>query len=185
MAIRLRRDSPAPVVAVAEPLAQEAFQRLYRAAAGPVLGYLIAGCGRRDVAEDLLQETFCRLLVRWPSLGPSVTGPAADPQALHRYLFRIATNLLHDRWRSGAGEPFADPPDQGAAPNLDVAVDIQAMLRRLRPRERELLWLACVEDMDHGEIAAATGLSRLSVRTLLFRARAKARQMLSRQGVPL
>ena len=178
MALRLRRDAPgAPV---AEPLAQEAFQRLYDANSGPVLGYLIAGSGRRDVAEDLLQETFCRLLLRWPSLAPSLE---AAPQALRRYLFRIATNLLHDRWRSGAGEPFTEPPEAGAVPNLELAVDIRAMLEGLRPRERELLWLAYVEDMDHAEIAAATGLSRLSVRTLLFRARTKARQRLSREGV--
>jgi RNA polymerase sigma-70 factor (ECF subfamily) len=181
MAIRLRRDAPGPVAPAAEPLAEEAFQRLYDATSGPVLGYLIAACGRRDVAEDLLQETFCRLLLRWPSLAAI----AADPQALRRYLFRIATNLLHDRWRSGAGEPFAEPPEQGIVPNLDLAVDMRAMLRHLRPRERELLWLAYVEDMDHAEIAAATGLSRLSVRTLLFRARAKARKMLSREGVAL
>jgi RNA polymerase sigma-70 factor, ECF subfamily len=176
MAAPLAGQGPAPV---AEPLAEQAFQRLYEVTASPVLGYLIAACGRRDVAEDLLQETYCRLLLRWPSLA----GLDADPPALRRYLFRIATNLLHDRWRSGAGEPFFEPPEQGAAPNLDAAVDVQAMLRQLRPRERQLLWLAYVEDMDHAEIAATTGLSRLSVRTLLFRARARARQFLSREGV--
>lgn len=173
------RAGPAPGLR-ADPIGEAAFQILYDATAGPVLGYLIAGCGRRDVAEDLLQETFCRLLLRWPSLAAL----AADPQALRRYLFRIATNLLHDRWRSGAGEPFAEPPEQGIHPNLDAAVDVKSMLRQLRPRERQLLWLAYVEDMDHAEIAAATGLSRLSVRTLLFRARARARQFLSREGVP-
>lgn len=169
------RASPAD-----ELIGQEAFQILYEATAGPVLGYLIAGCGRRDVAEDLLQEAYCRLLLRWPSLAAM----AGDLQALRRYLFRIATNLLHDRWRSGAGEPFAEPSEEGITPNFAAAVDVQAMLRQLRPRERQLLWLAYVEDMDHAEIAAATGLSRLSVRTLLFRARARARQFLSREGVP-
>ncbi len=174
MAAPLPDDRAAPV----EPLAEQAFQILYDANAGPVLGYLIAGCGRRDVAEDLLQESFCRLLLRWPSLAALAT----DPQALRRYLFRIATNLLRDRWRAGAGEPFAEPPEEGTAPALHVAVDIQAMLRQLRPRERQLLWLAYVEEMDHAEIAASTGLSRLSVRTLLFRARARARHYLSREG---
>jgi RNA polymerase sigma-70 factor, ECF subfamily len=180
MAAPLAGDRAAPV----EPLAEQAFQILYEGAAGPILGYLIAGCGRRDVAEDLLQETFCRLLLRWPSLAAIAT----DPQALRRYLFRIATNLLHDRWRSGprgsVAEPFSEPPEQGIAPNLEAAVDVQAMLRQLRPRERQLLWLAYVEDMDHAEIAAATGLRRLSVRTLLFRARSRARQFLRREGVP-
>jgi RNA polymerase sigma-70 factor, ECF subfamily len=52
------------------------------------------------------------------------------------------------------------------------------MLEHLKPKERELLWLAYVEGMDHAEIAAATGLGRLSVRTLLFRARNKAKRFL-------
>jgi len=175
VAVPLQDDRAAPV----EPLAEQAFQILYDATAGPVLGYLMAACGRRDVAEDLLQETFCRLLLRWPSLA----GLSTDPPALRRYLFRIATNLLRDRWRSGAGEPFAEPPEAGIAPALDLAVDVKAMLGQLRPRERQLLWLAYVEEMDHAEIAASTGLSRLSVRTLLFRARARARAFLGREGV--
>jgi RNA polymerase sigma-70 factor (ECF subfamily) len=53
------------------------------------------------------------------------------------------------------------------------------MLQTLKPRERELLWLAYVEGMDHAEISSATGLNRLSVRTLLFRARNKAKQFLT------
>lgn len=167
----------------AQPLAEEAFQRVYESTAGPILAYLVAGCGRRDVAEDLLQEIFCRLLLRWPSLAGEVAGPAADPSALRRYLFRIATNLLHDRWRSGEAQPFAEPaeetaPSRSLDSGMETGVDVRAMLGQLKPRERELLWLAYVEGMDHAEISAATGLGRLSVRTLLFRARGKARAFL-------
>lgn len=162
----------------AEPLSEPEFERLYEATAGPVLGYLAASTGRRDVADDLLQETYCRLLLRWPSLA----GVAADPRALRQYIFRIATNLLHDRWRSGEAQPFAEPPEAGAVADLDAGVDVRAMLEHLKPRERELLWLAYVEGMDHTEIAAATGLGRMSVRTLLFRARTKAREFLSGTG---
>ena len=56
------------------------------------------------------------------------------------------------------------------------------MLQHLKPRERELLWLAYVEGMDHAEISASTGLNRLSVRTLLFRARNRAKQFLAPAG---
>lgn len=164
----LEHDASAATV-----LSELAFQRLYDANATSIHSYLLAVSARRDVADDLLQETFCRLL-----LHPKSTAHL-DALELRRYLFRIATNLLRDRHRSGDTIPFADPPEPTTHPALDASIDIRAMLHHLKPRERELLWLAYVEGMDHAEISAATGLNRLSVRTLLFRARNKAKQFLS------
>ena len=158
-------------------LSELAFQRLYEANSTNIHSYLLAVSNRRDVADDLLQETFCRLL-----LHPKSTAHL-NPLELRRYLFRIATNLLRDRHRSGDTTPYADPPEPSTHPALDASlnnsIDIRAMLQALKPRDRELLWLAYVEGMDHAEISSATGLNRLSVRTLLFRARNKAKQFLS------
>jgi RNA polymerase sigma-70 factor, ECF subfamily len=163
--------------ATATVLSELAFQRLYDANATSIHSYLLAVSARRDVADDLLQETFCRLL-----LHPKTTAHL-DTLELRRYLFRIATNLLRDRYRSGDATPFADPPEPTTHPSPDSSLantlDIRSMLQHLKPRERELLWLAYVEGMDHAEISAATGLNRLSVRTLLFRARNKAKQFLT------
>jgi RNA polymerase sigma-70 factor, ECF subfamily len=163
--------------ATATVLSELAFQRLYDANATSIHTYLLAVSNRSDVADDLLQETFCRLLLHPKSVAN------LDPLELRRYLFRIATNLLRDRYRSGDATPFADPPEPTTHPALDASlnnsIDIRAMLHALKPRERELLWLAYVEGMDHAEISSATGLNRLSVRTLLFRARNKAKQLLT------
>ncbi len=147
------------------------FQRLYDAHSRPILAYLSASAGRPDVAEDLLQETFVRLLTR--------PLPAMEDAGTRRYLFRIATNLLRDRWRSGDATPYAEPAEPSHSADPDTSIAVRAALARLKPRERELLWLAYVEGMDHAEIAAATGLQRLSVRIALFRARRKAAEILS------
>jgi RNA polymerase sigma-70 factor, ECF subfamily len=165
--------------ASATVLSELAFQRLYDANATSIHSYLLAVSNRRDVADDLLQETFCRLLLHPKSVAH------LDALELRRYLFRIATNLLRDRWRSGDTKPFTEPPEASELPCLDNSLDIRAMLQALKPRERELLWLAYVEGMDHSEISAATGLNRLSVRTLLFRARNKAKQFLTPEKAPL
>lgn len=157
------------------PVSELEFQRLYDATSRSILGYLVASAGRRDVADDLLQETYCRLLVHHAAL---IAGDM-DATALRRYLFRIATNLLRDRWRARRDEPYVEPAEAGAAADLDTPIDVRAMLEHLKPKERELLWLAYVEGMDHAEIAATTGLGRLSVRTLLFRARGRARRFLN------
>lgn len=157
----------------AVPMSELEFQRLYDSTASPILGYLVAVTGHRDVAEDLLQEVFCRVLLHSKSI------TAMDANDTRRYLFRIATNLLRDRWRSGEAKPYTELAEAGVTPRFENSIDVRAMLQYLKPRERELLWLAYVEGMDHAEIAAATGLGRLSVRTLLFRARHKAKQFLS------
>jgi RNA polymerase sigma-70 factor (ECF subfamily) len=52
-------------------------------------------------------------------------------------------------------------------------------MQALKPRARQLLWLAYVEGMSHAEIAAVTGLSALSIRLLLFRARRQAAGLLN------
>ena len=55
----------------------------------------------------------------------------------------------------------------GAAQGLGRA------MATMRPRDRQLLWLAHAESYTHREIAEITGLGAASVRLLLFRARRK------------
>jgi RNA polymerase sigma-70 factor, ECF subfamily len=156
---------------VCSPLTEQAFRRLYDATSGPILGYLAAVSGHHHIADDLLQETYIRFLAN--------SRPAMDADETRRYLFRIATNLLRDRWRRNDHQPFAEPIEASHTLNLDTSIDIRTALRHLKPRERELLWLAYVEGLDHREIASATGLQPLSVRMLLYRARKNAALLLS------
>ena len=149
---------------------EQEFRSLYDATARPILAYLVGVTGRKDVAEDLLQETYCRFVVRQP--------PSMNTDETRRYLFRIATNLLRDRWRRGDDESWQEVPEDGFSVDVEAQMDVRAAMRALRPRERELLWLAYVEGMGHGEIAAATGLRAISVRMLLFRARRRAAGLL-------
>jgi len=160
--------------AAANEMDEQEFQSLYDATAHSILAYLIGVTGRRDVADDLLQETYCRFLVRRP--------PVMDAEGTRRYLFRIAANLLRDRWRRGKGTLYSEPVESGSQPNADtqvnIQIDVRTAMQALKPRERELLWLAYVEGMSHVEIAEAMGLSAMSVRLLLFRARRRAAGLL-------
>ena len=97
------------------------------------------------------------------------------------YLFRIATNLLHDRWRNGEDATWSEPPEIGGERDLDTQIDVRHLMQQLKPRERQLLWLAYVEGMTHSEIAKSTGLQAMSVRILLFRARRRAAELLGRK----
>ncbi|HUR29178.1 MAG TPA: sigma-70 region 4 domain-containing protein, partial [Planctomycetota bacterium] len=61
--------------------------------------------------------------------------------------------------------------------------DVERAFRELKPQQRLLLWLAYVEELDHREIAAATGVADKSVRVLLFRARKAFAGILNRFGL--
>jgi RNA polymerase sigma-70 factor (ECF subfamily) len=154
---------------------EEGFRQLYEATSRPLWAYLQHASGRPDVADDLLQETFCKFLLH--------KVPKMDEAATRSYLFRIATNLLHNRARSRDDAAFEEPAECGIETHEETRLDVQEAMRRLKPRERELLWLAYVEGMSHVEIAAATGLHTMSVRILLYRARQKAGAYLRPQKV--
>lgn len=129
-------------------------------------------------ADDLVQDAFCRLL------RADVEG--LNDEELRRYVFRIAGNLMTDRWRRTEretswldrlrGEPQFDPGD---APDDSVSREFN----ELKPRDRALLWLAYVEEHNHQEIASALGIARGSVKVLLSRARSKLRKLLVTKGL--
>ena len=54
-------------------------------------------------------------------------------------------------------------------------------LLQMRPRDRQLLWLAHAEGYSRREIAEVTGLGSASVRILLFRARRKIARLLTEE----
>jgi len=89
------------------------------------------------------------------------------------YLFRTASNVLRDRWRKRKEEPLPEYASEMAstAPHPERRMQVRQALRQLKPRERQLLWLAYVEGSNHKEIADCTGLKAGSIRLLLFRAR--------------
>jgi len=151
-------------------LGREAFRAFYTRTNGPLWAYLLRVSGRPDAADDLLQESYCRFL--------AAKLPEMDAAERKSYLFKIATNLLRDRWRSRelpgkVRQARRSCEDDSASCEDDLATraDVRRAFEKLQPRERQLLWLAHVEGFDHTEIARLTGLKVGSIRVLLFRAR--------------
>jgi RNA polymerase sigma-70 factor, ECF subfamily len=160
-------EADEPRVKSALRMDEPVFRAFYGRTAGPLLGYLIRACGERALAEDLWQEAYCRFLT-------SET-PEMDERQARSYLFQIATNLMRDRWRRLREEAPAEGVPEAASnePPLDLKLGMRQAFDRLKPRERQLLWLAYVEGSNHKEIADCTGLRAGSIRLLLFRARRK------------
>ena len=154
---------------------EETFRAFYDRTARGLWGYLVRLTGRRELADDLLQETYYRFL----------RAKAAHDTEEHRRnsLYCIATNLARDARRKALVSPTAAVTDiehlaSGAPPNTDQNTDLARAMQRLRPNERAMLWLAYAEGATHREIAAALGLSPASLKPLLFRARRRLARLL-------
>lgn len=164
----------------AQPLMDdEAFAGFYERSARSLWAYLARTSGDPALAEDLMQESYVRFLS-----APGAPSHLNEGEvACRRYLFRIATNLLRDHWRRPRATSIEEIPENFFARSGDAAQsDSQMMLgpalAQMRPRERQLLWLAHAEGYSHSEIAEVTGLARASIRLLLFRARRKIARLL-------
>ena len=162
------------------PMDSDAFTGFYQRSAPALRGYLMRVSQNPALADDLLQESYLRFLC--------ATSPEGGEVNYRRYLFRIATNLLHDHWRKPRASSVDDVPEHLlASPDLMAGIDSRATLdpamARMRPRERQLLWLAHAEGYSHREIAEITGLAAASIRLLLFRARRKIARLLRQQMI--
>ena len=160
----------------------DAFAGFYERSARPLWADLARVSGDGSLAEDLMQESYVRFLCA--ALAPSL---ASDGEVAARlYLFRIGSNLLRDHWRRPKTTPVDEVPEEFLAARGDAAqVESRAVLtpamEQMKPRERELLWLAHAEGYSHREIAQVTGLAAASIRLLLFRARRKMAKLLRGQ----
>lgn len=157
---------------------QAAFAELYERTAPKIAAYLRRVTGSPDWSEDLLQDTYVRFL--------NAERPTMDERQTLSYLYRVATNLVYDGWRSMRRErewedqaPRADTPPEP----VGLRRDVEEALAKLSARERALVWLAYVEGYAHRDIARVLEVKDASVRVLLFRARRKLAKILDESGL--
>jgi RNA polymerase sigma-70 factor (ECF subfamily) len=161
------------------PMDRDVFAGFYQRSAPALRAYLARVSGNPALADDLAQESYLRFLCAIQPEGGEVNW--------RRYLYRIATNLLRDHWRKPRVTCIDDLPeimfaDHAGLTQVESQVRLDPAMARMRPRERQLLWLAHAEGYSHREIAEITGLNSASIRLLLFRARKKIAKLLRDQA---
>ena len=159
---------------------EDTFRAFYERTARGVWTYLARVTGDRQLADDLLQETFYRFL----------RAAAAHDTEAHRRnsLYRIATNLARDaRRRRLIRAPFSlsctdieRVPSSDSAGAAERIADFTRAMSHLKARERAMLWLAYAEGASHREIADVLGLRPGSLKPMLFRARRRLAALLGR-----
>ena len=153
-----------------------AFEAIYEAYRPRLFSFLARLSRRRDVAEDLLEETWLRLVTRASEL--------TDETRLGPWLFTVARNLFASWCRHRAVDesrildfalswpgalPRESPFEQAARGETERR--LETALARLPARDREVLLLVAGEDLSPAEAAAVLGLSPEAVRKRLQRAR--------------
>ena len=164
-----------------------------------LLRYLIYLTGRREVAEELFQETWVRVLER----GHQYNGKAKFETWLFAISRHLAIDLLRRR-KSPAdstvslddlsdptteGKPAFEPAHQASAALIDVltaeeeGARVRSALACLPAAYREVLMLRFQEDMQLDEIAAVTSAPLSSVKSRLYRGLAELRRQLEKDHV--
>jgi RNA polymerase sigma-70 factor (ECF subfamily) len=159
-----------------------AFDEAYRAFRDRIYNFLYRLSGRRDLAEDLFQETWIKLARHARSL--------REDTNLSAWLFTVARNQYrsHQRWsvvdrarvsELGA-EPRADSPETAALAH-DELLRLSRALDGLSTDHREVLLLSVIEEIEAREVAAILSISPEAVRQRLSRARASLAAALEQQ----
>ena len=169
----VREDAAAELVRKVSAGEQEAFNELYRKFSPMVHGIVLAR-GRREDADDLVQEVFLTVFRKIDSLN--------DPDALGSWIASIARRCVADAFR-GTRDFEELPDDVRAAPSEEMrAREVFSAIRSLPEAYSETLVLRLVEGMTGPEISEVTGLTHDSVRVNLHRGMKMLREALGEEG---
>ncbi len=130
---------------------------VFEAEESGLLRYALGLVRRRDIAEELVQETFLRLHQVW--------GQVENPRAwLYRSLRNLSLNHLRDRPAESELHEETTPQLEALLPadqlaRAEAVGMVRLILSELPPDDRDLLRLKYQEGLKYEEIARRTGLT--------------------------
>lgn len=181
------RESELELVARLRAADPSAFDEVHQAFNLRLFNFLVRLSRHRDVAEDLLEETWLRVVDRAPKLRPDTAlGPFLFTVARNLYISYCRSRLLEDAhapalmglWPSGSTSPspFESTLGHETESRLEIA------LASLPATYREALLLVGVEELRPAEAAVICGISPEAMRQRVSRARALLTQRLDEMG---
>ncbi|MEO6206850.1 MAG: RNA polymerase sigma factor [Candidatus Limnocylindrales bacterium] len=177
-------EAPIPINLVASPPMEDTVGAIYDAHQRELFTFALRACHDREVAEDIVHETYVRLIVEIQR--------GSAPSNVRAWLYRVTANQAISRgrrtnvaqkWRGqlSPGHTAQDPEseflDQERASELDHA------LAELPVDARTALLMAA-SGFAGQEIATAIGRTESATRTLLSRARLGLRDRLASMRSP-
>ncbi|HZP26692.1 MAG TPA: sigma-70 family RNA polymerase sigma factor [Dehalococcoidia bacterium] len=176
---------PDSVSLTEEPLSTDgldAFSERYQTYFPRVFAYVYGRVRNPDIAEDIASEVFERAFVK--------AGSLRNEEAFGAWLFTITRNIIasHGRKQARHGQPvdseiMASLPHEGQSIESVLLLqeeihNLVGHMRKLPPREQEIVSLKFDAELSNAQIARILGLSEGNVRVILFRTLKKLREMM-------
>jgi len=149
--------------------------------------FILAKVKNRWAADDLVQETFLRVLLNLETL--------LDQEKLSSWIFRIAANLCQDHFRRAKRNliPFDDDTAGASqeATSLEKQLEqyqlslwVQDQLKLLPDPMRQIIFLCDIKQHTNQEAAELLEISLENVKVRLHRARKQLKAILEEQAHP-
>ena len=161
----------------------DAFAAIVESYQTRIVRYLYRLTGDRDEAEDLAQDTFLQAY-------QSILKTTSE-LSLSAWLYRIATNNAHRRWRRRKLVSFIpllgiEKPDshavEGSPDRVVERILIENALLQVGRESRACMVLHYVEGLKYREIAEIVGISEEAVRKRVARGNERFRQVFNRES---
>jgi RNA polymerase sigma-70 factor (ECF subfamily) len=156
------------------------FESLYREHATAVFRFAWGLCGDRSSAEDLVSETFVRVLTKAPRI---------ETRTALAYLLAVARNTYLSGLRRQSREVSLPEdivaPEQDPLRRLDGQDRLETIVRALRELpegERTALLLRVDHELSYEEIARTLGISAVAARVRVHRARLRLMDVRTESG---
>ena len=150
--------------------ATAAFESLYRRHRDYVTRVSLRFCSDRDIAADVLQETFLYLLKKFPPTGEGLILSAQLRSLLYPVAKNLTLSAINRRRRDESPtdvEPDRLPDPDTVNPQHE---NLARMISHLSPRHREVILLRFVDDMRLNEISEALEIPAGTVKSRLHHA---------------
>ena len=148
----------------------KAFDELLARTQSSLFAYIMFVVRNEDVANDIFQETFVKVITRLQE------GQYTDSGKFSFWLTRIAHNVIMDWYRAQRSEHIVDLADdndlsklkghevldnfrESEIVNEQVMDDVRRMMETLPASQREVVYMRFFQQLSFKEIAELTGVS--------------------------
>ena len=148
----------------------EAFDELLSRNQSKIFAYIMFVVRDEDMANDIFQETFVKIIVKLQH------GKYAPTGKFGAWCMRIAHNVIMDWYRDHSAERTVEMPEENNLENIgsgemlvgniegrfvneQIMNDIRHMMAKLPASQREVVYMRFYQEMSFKEIAETTSVS--------------------------
>ena len=148
----------------------KAFDLLLSRNQSRLFSYILFVVRDQDVANDIFQETFVKVITKLHE------GKYRDTGKFSAWIMRIAHNVIMDWYRDQKAERIVEPTEGNDLSNLSskdiidsnienlfvndqILRDVRKMMEQLPASQREVVFMRFYQEMSFKEVAEATGVS--------------------------